>query len=153
MRLSVRGLTGRPMRLGDALADWRAELMGRLAQSGIAGEWLAPDDAPQVLPARAYVQTTRILREATNNIVKHSAASQCSFSAAVVEDDLQIVIRDNGRGIPAEVDQRLDRGHGLASMKQRAKQMRGQCLVESAPGHGTVIRLTLPLGETAPVNP
>ena len=44
-----------------------------------------------------------------------------------------------------EVDGRLDRGHGLASMKSRAKQMQGQCLVESRPGQGTVIRLTIPL--------
>ncbi|MBI3156414.1 MAG: sensor histidine kinase [Burkholderiales bacterium] len=154
MRLSVRGLTGRAMRLGDALGDWRAELMGRLAQSGIEGEWHAPDDdLPQVLPARAYVQTTRILREATNNIVKHSRASHCRFSAELVEGDLRIAIQDNGRGIPMEIDGRLDRGHGLASMKQRAKQMRGQCLVESAPGHGTVIRLTLPLDGPAAAPP
>jgi two-component system, NarL family, sensor histidine kinase UhpB len=33
----------------------------------------------------------------------------------------------------------------LASMKNRAKQLQGQCLVESGPGFGTVIRLTLPL--------
>ncbi|HLO92941.1 MAG TPA: ATP-binding protein, partial [Burkholderiaceae bacterium] len=40
---------------------------------------------------------------------------------------------------------RLDRGHGMATMKSRAKQLQGQCLVESGPGYGTVIRLTLPL--------
>ena len=44
-----------------------------------------------------------------------------------------------------ELDGRLDRGHGMASMKHRAKQLQGQCLVESGPGYGTVIRLTLPL--------
>jgi signal transduction histidine kinase len=33
----------------------------------------------------------------------------------------------------------------MSSMKHRAKQLQGQCLVESAPGYGTVIRLTLPL--------
>jgi len=55
------------------------------------------------------------------------------------------VIRDNGRGIPMELDGKLDRGHGMASMKARAKQMQGQCLIESGPGYGTVIRLTLPL--------
>jgi signal transduction histidine kinase len=33
----------------------------------------------------------------------------------------------------------------MASMKSRAKQMHGQCLVESGPGWGTVIRLTIPL--------
>jgi len=145
MRLSVRGLTGKPVRLADALGDWRAELMSRLTQSGIEGEWDSPDDLPQTLSARTYVQTTRILRESTSNIIKHSGASQCSFTCGIADGDLQLVIQDNGNGIPMELDGRLDRGHGMASMKQRAKQMQGQCLVESGPGYGTVIRLTLPL--------
>jgi two-component system sensor histidine kinase UhpB len=42
------------------------------------------------------------------------------------------VVQDNGNGIPTELDGRLDRGHGMASMKNRAKQLQGQCLVESA---------------------
>ncbi|MBT9525564.1 MAG: sensor histidine kinase, partial [Rhizobacter sp.] len=62
------------------------------------------------------------------------------------QQDFVLVVQDNGRGIPMELDGKLDRGHGMASMKHRAKQMQGQCLVESGPGYGTVIRLTLPLG-------
>lgn len=147
MRLSVRGLTGKPVRLTDALGDWRAEVVSRLAQSGIQGEWSAPhdEDVPQTLSSRAYVQTTRILREAVSNIIKHSAASQCSVSCTLDAGDFQLVIQDNGKGIPMELDGRLDKGHGMASMKGRAKQLQGQCLVESGPGYGTVIRLTLPL--------
>jgi two-component system, NarL family, sensor histidine kinase UhpB len=147
MRLSVRGLTGKPVRLTDALGDWRAEVVSRLAQSGIQGEWSAPhdEDVPQTLSSRAYVQTTRILREAVSNIIKHSGASQCSVSCMLEAGDFQLVIQDNGRGIPVELDGRLDKGHGMASMKGRAKQLQGQCLVESGPGYGTVIRLTLPL--------
>ena len=41
--------------------------------------------------------------------------------------------------------QALDRGLGMSSMKRRAKQMHGQCLVQSGPGYGTVIALTVPL--------
>src|SRR4029450_6276005 len=91
------------------------------------------------------MQTTRILREAVSNIIKHSAASHCSVRTTIAEGDFQLVIQDNGRGIPLELDGRLDRGHGMSSMKHRAKQLQGQCLVESGPGFGTVIRLTLPL--------
>jgi len=145
MRLSVRGLTGRPVKLADALGDWRAEVVNRLAQAGIEGEWSAPDDLPQTLSARAFVQTTRILREATSNIIKHSGASNCSITCRVAEGDFQVIVQDNGEGIPLELDGRLDRGHGMASMKHRAKQLQGQCLVESGPGYGTVIRLTVPL--------
>ncbi len=146
MRLSVRGLTGRPVRLADAMGDWRAETVSRLAQAGIEGEWQSPDEAPQMLSSRAYVQCTRILREATSNIIKHSGASHCSVSCATADGDFQLIIQDNGNGIAQQdVDSRLDKGHGLASMKNRAKQLQGQCLVESGPGYGTVIRLTLPL--------
>ncbi len=145
MRLSVRGLTGKPVRLADALGDWRAEIVSRLAQAGIEGDWDAPEDLPQTLSARAYVQTTRILREATSNIIKHSGATHCAVSAGISEGYFQLLVRDNGEGIAHEIDGRLDRGHGLASMKSRAKQLQGQCLVESGPGYGTVIRLTLPL--------
>jgi len=145
MRLSVRGLTGRAVRLADALGDWRAEVVSRLAQAGIEAEWSAPEDLPQTLSARAYVQTTRILREATSNIIKHSGASYCSVRCQVADGDFQLVVQDNGEGITSEPDGRLDRGHGMATMKQRAKQLQGQCLVESGPGFGTVIRLTLPL--------
>jgi signal transduction histidine kinase len=147
MRLSVRGLTGKPVRLSDALGDWRAEVVGRLSQSGMEAEWQSPsdDDVPQTLSARAFVQTTRILREAVSNVIKHSGATRCSIRCILAEGDFQLVIQDNGNGIPAALDGRLDKGHGMASMKGRAKQLQGQCLVESGPGYGTVIRLTLPL--------
>ena len=146
MRLSVRGLTGKPVKIADALADWRAEVVSRLGQAAVQVEWqTAHENDERHLSARAYVQTTRILREAISNIIKHSGASACTIRCVIDEVDFNLVIQDNGRGIPLELDGKLDRGHGMASMKRRAKQLAGQCLVESGPGFGTVIRLTLPL--------
>ncbi len=146
MRLSVRGLTGRPMKLADALADWRAETVSRLGQANVEIDWRSPaEEVEQLLPARSFVQTTRILREAVSNIIKHSGASHCKVRCAVNQNQFGLNIQDNGKGIPMELDGKLDRGHGMSSMKHRAKQMQGQCLVESGPGYGTVIRLTLPL--------
>ena len=147
MRLSVRGLTGKPLPVADALADWRAETVSRLGQAGIEVDWRSPtEDVSQQLSARAFVQTTRILREAVSNVIKHSGASHCKVRCTLGQQDFVLVVQDNGNGIPMELDGKLDRGHGMASMKHRAKQMQGQCLVESGPGYGTVIRLTLPLG-------
>ena len=146
MRLSVRGLTGKPMQLADALADWRAETVARLGQANIEIDWRSPgEELAHTLPARSFVQTTRILRESVSNIIKHSGATHCKVRCAMHDNEFGLVIQDNGKGIPMELDGRLDRGHGMTSMKHRAKQMQGQCLVESAPGYGTVIRLTLPL--------
>ena len=146
MRLSVRGLTGKPVHLIDAMGDWRAEVVSRLGQANILAEWKSPaEDIEHTFQARSYVQTTRILRESVSNIIKHSGATNATISATIQEGDFVLTIQDNGQGIPTELDGRLDRGHGMASMKSRAKQMHGQCLVESGPGWGTVIRLTIPL--------
>lgn len=136
------------MVLSDALADWRAEVVSRLRQAGIECEWRNPNDIiEEPLSSRTYVQTTRILREAVSNVIKHSGASHVIVSAEVHLDlhDFVLVIQDNGKGIELALDDRTDRGHGMTSMKHRAKQLSGQCLVESGPGFGTIIRLTLPL--------
>ena len=146
MRLSVRGLTGKPVQLADALADWRAEVVSRLGQANIEVDWRNPsDDLQQKLSARVLVQTTRILREAVSNIIKHSGASHCKVRTSVDGAHFGLLVQDNGIGIAMELDGKLDRGHGMSSMKHRAKQLAGQCLVESGPGYGTVIRLTIPL--------
>jgi two-component system sensor histidine kinase UhpB len=148
MRLSVRGITGKPVALGDALGDWRSEAMSRLSDGGVELAWNTPSElefSERSIGARTYVQTTRILREAVSNLLKHSGASHCDIGVRIDTNDLEVTIADNGRGIPMELDGKLDRGHGMASMKHRAKQMQGQCLVESGPGYGTVIRLMLPL--------
>jgi len=148
MRLSVRGLTGKPVQLGDAVGDWRSEAMMRLSQGGVELVWNVSDEvllSERKLSARAYVQTTRILREAISNLLKHSKATLCEVRVQADMNDFEMTIIDNGNGIPMELDGKLDRGHGMMTMKSRAKQLQGQCLVESGPGFGTTIRLTLPL--------
>ena len=118
------------------------------AQGGVGVAWNASGGrlmSERAMSARAYVQTTRILREAVSNILKHSGATHCEISIRQDINDFELTISDNGKGIPMELDGKLDRGHGMSTMKGRAKQLQGQCLVESGPGYGTTIRLTLPL--------
>ena len=142
MRLSVRGLAGRPVRLDDAVADWRAEIIGRLGQAKIEALWEHPAVlASYMLPARLFMQLTRVLREAVSNVIKHSEATHCEVRCTIEERSLVLTVRDDGKGIAAD----LHRGQGMSSMKRRAKKMNGQCLVESRPGYGVVISLTVPL--------
>jgi signal transduction histidine kinase len=136
------------MQIGDAIGDWRSELMTRFSNGGVELIWNAPDEllmSERAMSARAYVQTTRILREAVSNVLKHSGGTRCEVSIRQDHNDFELTIADNGKGIPTELDGKLDRGHGMSTMKGRAKQLQGQCLVESGPGYGTTIRLTLPL--------
>ena len=142
MRLSVRGLAGKPVRLDEALADWRAEIMTRLQQASVEARWEIPQEAlDQTLSARVFMQVTRILREAVSNVIKHSSATVCEVRCRVVGKTLEVRVRDDGRGISTD----LQRGQGMTTMKRRAKQIEGQCLVESRPGFGVVISLTVPL--------
>ncbi|MCE9657596.1 MAG: sensor histidine kinase [Burkholderiales bacterium] len=142
MRLSVRGLAGKPVRLDEALADWRAEVMTRLQQAAVEARWANPQEAlEQTLSARVFMQVTRILREAISNVIKHSSATVCEVRCRVVGKTLEVRVRDDGRGITAD----LQRGQGMTTMKRRAKQIEGQCLVESRAGFGVVISLTVPL--------
>ena len=142
MRLSVRGLAGKPVRLDDALADWRAETIVRLGQAKIEAVWDHPDGGVSTtLPARVFMQLTRILREAVSNVIKHSGARRCSVQCTLADGSLRVMVKDDGRGIAAD----LHRGQGMSSMKRRAKKLDGQCLVESRPGYGVVISLTVPL--------
>jgi hypothetical protein len=86
MRLSVKGLIGKPMRLADALADWRAETVARLSQSKVEVDWLSPiEETEHLLPSRGFVQTTRIVREAVSNIIKHSRATRCSVRCRIAD--------------------------------------------------------------------
>ena len=142
MRLSVRGLAGKPIRLDDAIADWRAEVVSRLEQAGIQCTWhnQADPESP-ALTARTYMQLTRIIRESVSNVIKHSEARHCQVGCIVAEDRIRLKLKDDGRGIEGD----LSRGQGVASMKRRAKRLGGQCLVESRPGHGVVISLTVPI--------
>jgi two-component system sensor histidine kinase UhpB len=142
MRLSVRGLAGKPVALETALADWRAEIMARLEQADIKAFWSRPEEElPQTLSSRVFMQVTRILREAVSNVIRHSGASACEVRCRVSPTTLRIIVRDDGRGITVDLRQ----GLGMTTMKRRAKKIEGQCLVESKPGAGVVISLTVPL--------
>ena len=150
MRLSVRGLTGRPMELSEALADWRTEAISRLSATGIEVDWPLPqEDMPQVLGSRTMVQTTRILREVFNNLIRHSHAVRCEVSTQVGADRLSIEIRDNGIGFDTERMRQGSQGLGLLSMAHRARQLQGDCVIESRLGGGSRVKLSLPLDVTA----
>lgn len=151
MRLSVRGLTGKPMELSEALADWRTEAMARLSPTGIELTWPLPmEEMSQVLGSRTMVQTTRILREIFNNLIRHSHASECEVSTHLDPERLTIEVRDNGIGFDVERLREGRNGLGLVNMAHRARQLQGDCVIESRVGAGSVVRLTLPLVSTAP---
>jgi two-component system, NarL family, sensor histidine kinase UhpB len=84
-----------------------------------------------------------ITKEAINNLVKYSAATQATVRFGRQAGQLQVVIEDNGRGF--DVKQASTR-NGQTTMRQRAEAMSGSLVVESAPDTGTALRLLVPIG-------
>lgn len=82
-------------------------------------------------------------KEALNNAVKHSAATEISLHIWLEGNTLQIKIEDNGRGFDVETCE--GKGDGLENLRQRLRGAGGNCRVESEPERGTRVTLTLPL--------
>lgn len=86
----------------------------------------------------------RILQEAFTNISRHSDADGIELGVWVVDNCLEMEIRDNGRGMDRnEVE--MSRSFGLMGMRERAAALGGRLDIESEPGKGTRLRLSLPL--------
>jgi signal transduction histidine kinase len=100
----------------------------------------APEDLPR-LPAAVEVAVYRITQEALTNVVRHAQAKSCIVRLAVMKEDVTLDILDDGAGIPAEPTA----GVGLSSMRERAAELGGSCVVESVPKGGTRVLVRLPL--------
>lgn len=100
----------------------------------------------------------RVAQEALQNVVKHAAATLVRLSLRREGDELVLTVTDDGRGFDPAVEPN-PRSFGLSGMAERAALVGGTLAVTSDPGHGTTIRLTVPLdrlpvsGERAPAHP
>ncbi len=86
----------------------------------------------------------RIIQEAAQNIQKYAQATIVNVEISQQSAGLQVKIEDNGVGFDLKsVDE--SEHYGLQNMQKRAKEMKGQCVIQSAPSLGTTVTVTLPL--------
>jgi len=87
-----------------------------------------------------------IFKEAINNIVKYSKATEVQVEIKVRNRRLELLVKDNGIGFDTGKmmqDQRQSlSGNGLRNMKMRAAEMKAEIKLTSQPGQGTVVQLT-----------
>jgi signal transduction histidine kinase len=86
----------------------------------------------------------RIVREATSNAVRHGQAEKLRIEIEA-DSQLRVAIIDDGRGFDADRERKPD-SFGLVSMRERAEAMQGELTVQSQPGKGTTVEVTLPHG-------
>jgi signal transduction histidine kinase len=113
-------------------------------------------DMPEHLaepPGHVRAELVQIAREALSNVARHAGATEATVRLASDERDLELEIRDNGRGFEPTTSP-LDGHFGLANMRDRAMSLGGDLLVESAAGSGTRVIVRIPTGDhrEAPTN-
>jgi signal transduction histidine kinase len=91
----------------------------------------------------------RMIREAVHNVVKHARATQAEVRLHCANDYLRVTVRDDGIGFASDARTssgrfRAAHGLGLLSMQERAVEQGGAFHIESEPGRGTLVEITLP---------
>ncbi len=105
------------------------------------------DDLPAHLPHDIELGVFRIIQESLHNIEKHAAARSVSVEVRRIASSLCLSIKDDGAGFdPADADRSGNRrsGLGLTTMRERAILMSAVLEIQSVPGKGTTITLTIP---------
>jgi signal transduction histidine kinase len=107
-------------------------------------------DLPHDLPALALPPDVRhniflIVKEALTNALKHAGAKEVRVQAKAAGSTIEIVVEDDGKGFAPSITPAADKRNGLGNMRQRAATMGGQLDLQSAPGSGTSVRLTVNL--------
>lgn len=141
MRVLVDQL--RPAALdGGLAAALRAECR-RFDPATLSVELVVEDDLDG-LPAAIEVAAYRIVAEALTNVARHAKAQHCRVSVSRARS-LTVEVVDDGIGL----DDADPEGIGLASMRERAIELGGECVISRAEPHGTAVRVRLPFLPTA----
>ncbi len=103
--------------------------------------------APETMSSLAEATAFRVVQEAVVNIQRHSAGKTASVALEFAEDELRLEIQDDGVGFerPEKLAQYAADGKlGIIGMEERALSSGGTIQVQSHPGRGTRIRVTIP---------
>ncbi|GED83909.1 sensor histidine kinase [Streptomyces sp. 6-11-2] len=134
----------------------RGSLAGALERlcSGVAAPTkvrFTMSGAPAELPTPYEVALLRIAQSALGNTLRHARAHRAEITLSFMDTAVALDVVDDGAGFDpgaghtaARPDRAADGGFGLPAMRSRAEALGGTFAVESAPGQGTAVAVTLP---------
>jgi PAS domain S-box-containing protein len=128
-----------------AAIEWMAKDFQRRTGIGCKVTIRAVDTISDTIRATAIF---RIVQEALTNVMRHSAASQVNVSLEKKVDTLILEVGDNGIGI---TEGRIfgSKSLGLLGIRERVLLLGGETVIRGKPGEGTLVRVTLPIGNGA----
>jgi signal transduction histidine kinase/ligand-binding sensor domain-containing protein len=126
-----------------------AEMIERVASSSPIRFTVEVAPLDGLFSKQAEINIFRIVQEAVSNIVKHSAATAASIVVEADAGRVSLTVSDDGGGFVPAADEpdggaAGPRGFGLLGLQERVRLLGGVLAVESEPGRGTDIRITLP---------
>jgi signal transduction histidine kinase/ligand-binding sensor domain-containing protein len=129
----------------DDLAAYLRQYASRyLEPTSVKPRFDFPDEMPfHQLTAEQRRNVFLVVKEALNNVVKHSGATEVLTKLDFPVAGIGISIDDNGRGFDTAMPSRF--GNGLRSMEKRMADIQGMFAVHSEPGKGTRIVLSIPM--------
>jgi two-component system NarL family sensor kinase len=147
VRRLVYGL--RPPALDELglVAAIRDHVAGMDGKSSLQIEVIEPTEGLPPLSAAVEVAAYRIILEALTNVIRHAKAKRCIIRLSLQPTEsnrtFQVEIQDDGIGMP---DTRRA-GIGTRSMRERAEELGGTCIIEASKGTGTRVCVKIPLIE------
>ncbi|MCB2256401.1 transporter substrate-binding domain-containing protein [Pseudomonas chlororaphis] len=101
-----------------------------------------PENLPVLSDAKA-IGLFRILQEALTNVMRHAQAHTVELTLSLEGDRLRMTISDDGQGFKVEAGRSTS--FGLVGMRERVLIMGGNLSLDSHPGEGTTLSVTVPL--------
>jgi two-component system sensor histidine kinase UhpB len=130
----------RPTALDDlGLAAAIAGQVEQLERSGLAAE-LATEGDFSDLDDDVQLVVYRVAQEALTNAARHSEAARIAVTLSRTGDAVELEVADDGRGFAFE---QSERGLGIGGMRERALLIGAELTIESRPGEGTTVRLSI----------
>jgi PAS domain S-box-containing protein len=112
---------------------------------GLNAQFKAVGLADERLPAVLETALYRIVQEALTNVIRHARATRIDVLLERRDDQVVLVVEDNGHGFEADLAHQAEAGHlGLIGMQERAEMLEGSLVIESSPGSGTTIVVEVP---------
>ncbi|MDT8992916.1 histidine kinase [Curvibacter sp. APW13] len=97
------------------------------------------------LPSNTMLVAFRTTQESLTNVAKHAQCTRVTIDVSSDEGVLTVEVTDNGQGMERHATQKAQ-SFGLRGLHERAQSVEGWLDVSSAPGQGTSITLSIPLG-------
>jgi signal transduction histidine kinase/uncharacterized protein YdeI (BOF family) len=101
-----------------------------------------PASAELVVDSRHRHQLFLVFKEALTNVVRHSGATEVRLGIQVGQDELRLIIADNGHGLPS--NDRTEEMDGVNNMRSRIEKLGGRFEIFGAAGQGTTVRFQVP---------